>query len=262
MPKAFAWILVAVTVIVLALFGLAIAVALTTQDRPSGSLDTDLEGVTVSTETTTEPAPEPPPEPVGDRRCWNEFGADPRAVARPPAGDSRPPGEEVHLDARARTATSSSRPCTATARSTSTASRGRRSPSTSETGKVRWTRPSRRHASLEPGDRRASAPRRLAGRDGDRALPGLGAPALAGSHGGEGRVVARGRRRARVLRLARRPGLRGAIEHRSRRLGVPDGRAHQCEPHDRRRVGVRDQLLRARSSASIAGRAPSAGRRT
>ena len=88
MPKAFAWILAAVTVLVLALFGLAIGVALTTQDRPSGALDTDLEGVTVSAETTTvpEPQPEPEPEPVGDRRCWRTFGADPqRSLARPSA---------------------------------------------------------------------------------------------------------------------------------------------------------------------------------
>ena len=48
MPKAFAWILAAVAVLVLALFGLAIGVALTTQDPPTGALDTDLEGVTVS----------------------------------------------------------------------------------------------------------------------------------------------------------------------------------------------------------------------
>ena len=54
MPKAFVWILVAATVAVVALFGLAIAIALTTQNRPSGALDTDLQGVTVSTETTTE----------------------------------------------------------------------------------------------------------------------------------------------------------------------------------------------------------------
>jgi outer membrane protein assembly factor BamB len=85
MPKAFVWILVAATVAVLAHFGLANAIALTTQDRPSGSLDTDLQGVTVSTETATETTPPPPPpEPVGDRRCWNEFGADPqRSLARP-----------------------------------------------------------------------------------------------------------------------------------------------------------------------------------
>jgi outer membrane protein assembly factor BamB len=88
MPKAFAWILAAVSVLLLALFGLAIAVALTTQDRPSGALDTDLEGVTVSVVTTTspEPAPELAPEPVGDRRCWRTFGADPRrSLARPDA---------------------------------------------------------------------------------------------------------------------------------------------------------------------------------
>jgi hypothetical protein len=68
MPKAFAWILAAVTVLVLALFGLAIGVTLTTRDRPSGALDTDLEGVTV-TGPQTVPQPKPkstPPEPVAD----------------------------------------------------------------------------------------------------------------------------------------------------------------------------------------------------
>src|SRR5918994_1648095 len=88
MPKAFAWILAAVAVLVVALFGLAIGVALTTQDPPQGALDTDLEGVTVvpPPTTTTEPEPEPPPEPVGDRRCWRTFGADPRrSLGRPDA---------------------------------------------------------------------------------------------------------------------------------------------------------------------------------
>ena len=86
MPKAFAWILAAVIVLVLALFGLAIGVALTTQDRPSGALDTDLEGVTVSSETMPKPEPEPPATPTGDRRCWRTFGGDPRrSLARPTA---------------------------------------------------------------------------------------------------------------------------------------------------------------------------------
>src|SRR5262249_36702622 len=86
MPKAFAWILVVVTVSVLALFGLAIGIALTTQNRPSGSLDTELQGVTVSPPTTTEQEPTPPPRATGDRRCWNEFGAEPRrSLARPQA---------------------------------------------------------------------------------------------------------------------------------------------------------------------------------
>jgi outer membrane protein assembly factor BamB len=84
MPRAFIWTVAVVAILVVALFGLAIGVALTAQDRPSGSIDTDLEGVTVSAETTT--APEPLPEPVGDRRCWRTFGADPkRSLARPSA---------------------------------------------------------------------------------------------------------------------------------------------------------------------------------
>src|SRR6187455_3076805 len=88
MPKAFAWILAAVTVLVLALFGLAIGVALTTQDRPSGALDTDLEGVTVVGVDTapTTPPPAPPAEPTSDRRCWRTFGGDPRrSLGRPDA---------------------------------------------------------------------------------------------------------------------------------------------------------------------------------
>ncbi len=88
MPKAFAWILAAATVLVLALFGLAIGVALTTQGRPSGSLDTDLEGVTVVGVDTapTTPTPKPPPEPASDRHCWRTFGGDPRrSLARPDA---------------------------------------------------------------------------------------------------------------------------------------------------------------------------------
>ena len=88
MPKAFAWILAAVSVLVLALFGLAIGVALTTQDPPSGALDTNLEGVTVSPPDPTRPPPpsQPEPEPVGDQRCWRTFGGDPRrSLARPDA---------------------------------------------------------------------------------------------------------------------------------------------------------------------------------
>lgn len=86
MPRALAWILAAVTALVLALFGLAIGVALTTQDRESGSLDTDLGDVTVVGAETDVPRPEAPPEPTGDQRCWRTFGGDPRrSLARPDA---------------------------------------------------------------------------------------------------------------------------------------------------------------------------------
>src|SRR5262245_31208457 len=86
MPKAFVWILAAVTVVVLALFGLAIGVTFLTREPDSGALDTNLEGVTVTPPTTTAPEPEPEPEPVGDQRCWRTFGADPRrSLARPDA---------------------------------------------------------------------------------------------------------------------------------------------------------------------------------
>jgi outer membrane protein assembly factor BamB len=85
MPKAFAWILAAVTVLVLALFGLAIGVTLLTQSPPSGALVTDLDDVSVSAQTTPGPiAPPTPVEPTSDRRCWPTFGGDPRrTLARP-----------------------------------------------------------------------------------------------------------------------------------------------------------------------------------
>jgi outer membrane protein assembly factor BamB len=85
MPKAFAWILVVVAVLVLALFGLAFGIALTAKDRPTGALDTELEGVTVVEATEAVSPPEPPPqEPRGDRLCWRAFGGDPqRSLARP-----------------------------------------------------------------------------------------------------------------------------------------------------------------------------------
>ena len=86
MPRAFAWILVAVAALVTALFGLAIGVTLIDKDRPAGALDTELEDVTV-VEASPPPAdPEPPPTPevTSDRRCWRSFGGDPqRSLARP-----------------------------------------------------------------------------------------------------------------------------------------------------------------------------------
>jgi outer membrane protein assembly factor BamB len=84
MPKAFLWILVTVAVLVTALFGLAIAVTVVSTDRPSGALDTDLEGVTVSVAEKPPPEPEPPAKPTADTRCWPTFGGDPqRSLARP-----------------------------------------------------------------------------------------------------------------------------------------------------------------------------------
>ncbi len=89
MPRAFKWILAAVSVLVLALGGLLLAIGLT-NDRPRGALDTELDDVTVSVPTITtppEPPPKPePPKPTDDTRCWRTFGADPqRSLARPDA---------------------------------------------------------------------------------------------------------------------------------------------------------------------------------
>ena len=93
MPKAFAWILAAVTVLVLALFGLAIGVALTTQGRPSGALDTDLERrFGLRPDHTRADAAPAPVEPTSDRRCWRTFGGDARRSLARPEATSRSPG--------------------------------------------------------------------------------------------------------------------------------------------------------------------------
>ena len=85
MPKAFAWILVAVSVLVVALFGLAIGVAITVDDPPQGGLATDLGDVVVSSDERPAPQVEPEePEPAADQLCWSEFGGDLlRSLARP-----------------------------------------------------------------------------------------------------------------------------------------------------------------------------------
>ena len=85
MPKAFAWILVAVAALVVALFGLAIGVAITVDDPPQGGLATDLGDVVVSSDERPAPQVEPEePEPAADQLCWSEFGGDLlRSLARP-----------------------------------------------------------------------------------------------------------------------------------------------------------------------------------
>ena len=87
MPKSYRWILVAVVALLAVLGGAFAAYWLTARDRPEGSLDTDLSGVTVSEAAPTTPAPKPPVEeeehPSG-RLCWRFFGGDPqRSLARP-----------------------------------------------------------------------------------------------------------------------------------------------------------------------------------
>ena len=88
MPRALKWIIVAVAALVLALAGAAIGLWLA-NDTPSGALDTELEDVTVTPAKPVlppPPKPEPKPELVSDRRCWLEFGGNPRrSLARPDA---------------------------------------------------------------------------------------------------------------------------------------------------------------------------------
>ena len=102
MPRAFVWIIAAVAVARRRRSrGLSAASWFTTQDRRDGTLDTELQGVTVSDRTTTAPQAHAAPEPAGDRRCWltSEPIHDARSPARPRSSDSRP---EIPLDARPR----------------------------------------------------------------------------------------------------------------------------------------------------------------
>ena len=262
MPKAFAWILAAVTVLVLALFGLAIGVALTTQDRPSGALDTDLEGVTVSAETQPKPEPEPPasrPEIVV---------AGGRSVAIR-SGRSRAPTATLGLPARKFTW---ARGLGTLHRVPARLLRGRRSTSTAlpattfaidaETGQG----PMDARASEERSPRalRSTGPRSssLAGRNGHALCRAPGSPSLAGSDGGQGRVLARSsstgwRTSARTTAACSPCG-----RDRARPLGVPDGRSHQREPVGLRRPGVRHDVRGLVRLPRPRGRARSSGRRT
>ena len=155
------------------------------------------------------------PEPVGDRRCWRTFGADPRRSLGAPGRDARPSGAQASLDARARRATSSSRPTTATATLyVNRVLRRRPSRSTRRRARISWTPPRRRHAALEPGDRRPARPRGVA----ERNRHGTRPPQRAASSG-RCRRQARSSRRPVVvdgtalLRVARRPAVRGALGH-------------------------------------------------
>jgi len=87
MPTSYRWMVVVVVALVVVVGGAVGAYLLTARDRPEGTLDTDLSGVTVSEAAPTTPAPKPPPEEeehASGRLCWRFFGGDPqRALARP-----------------------------------------------------------------------------------------------------------------------------------------------------------------------------------
>jgi outer membrane protein assembly factor BamB len=82
-------ILVIAALFVLLVVGVAAAYLVKFRDRPSGALDTQLKGVSVSVATTA-PGPTQPRKKKGryhvvdDKSCWDNFGADPqRTLARP-----------------------------------------------------------------------------------------------------------------------------------------------------------------------------------
>jgi len=82
-------ILVIVALFVLLVFGAAAAYVVKSRDRPSGKLDTELKGVSASVATNAAVPTQPAKKKgryhvVDDRRCWDNFGADPqRSLARP-----------------------------------------------------------------------------------------------------------------------------------------------------------------------------------
>ncbi len=73
----------------LLVIGAAAAYLVKSRDRPSGKLDTELKGVSASVATTASGPTQPPKKKgryhvVDDKRCWDNFGADPqRTLARP-----------------------------------------------------------------------------------------------------------------------------------------------------------------------------------
>lgn len=85
MPR-FRWIAVALVALLVVLGGGVAAYLAVARDRPEGSLDTDLSGVTVSEAAPTTPTPKPPPEEeqyASGKLCWRFFGGDPqRSLAR------------------------------------------------------------------------------------------------------------------------------------------------------------------------------------
>ena len=246
MPKAFAWILAAVTV------ARARAVrardrhrARRRQDRPSGALDTDLEGVTVSTETTTEPpSPSRPPEPVGDRRCW-------RDVRRRSAALARAPDATLGLPARKFTWTRGLGsyiefpPVYCDGELYVNTLLGHDVRDRRRDREDRWTR---RVGGTLPSSPAIDGPRVLvASQDGTvTALDRVdGSAALAGADGRQGRVVAGRRRRdSRTSARTTAGSSRCGRDIGTRALGVPDRRAHQREPVRLRRPRVRHDVRR------------------
>jgi outer membrane protein assembly factor BamB len=89
------WLIIGLGAAVLAAGGLVAAYFIVVGDRPSGKLDTELKGVTVSSNKET-PKPKrkkPKTEPVRalDKPCWRNFGGDPqRSLARENINLGRP----------------------------------------------------------------------------------------------------------------------------------------------------------------------------
>src|SRR5262249_34220934 len=97
-PRMRKWLIVSAAVVVLIAAGLASAWLIVRPDAPSGKIDTELKGVSVSPPTPPPPPPrkkkpaakpKPKPKPrrpvlVVDKPCWRNFGGNPeRSLARP-----------------------------------------------------------------------------------------------------------------------------------------------------------------------------------
>jgi outer membrane protein assembly factor BamB len=84
MPRTSKWILLAAVGLLIIVAGAAAAYWLKNRERPQGSLDTQLSGVTVTVGKKPTKQHTKSPAPTGDKQCWLVFGGDAaRTLARP-----------------------------------------------------------------------------------------------------------------------------------------------------------------------------------
>ena len=201
--------------------------------EPTGSIDTDLEGVTV-----IRPAKPAKPRPqrvkrprVPDERpCWKEFGGDPqRSLSRATIQLGRP---TKPIWARAVGGYIEYPPSYCDGRLYVNTFRGRTAAFDASTGKAPLVADGSRCEALHSCDRRLSADRVVEERQRQGARSRDGRAALAATDLGEDRVVAGGDREHRLLRRDRRTALRRQCRHRRGALGVRHRRTNQRQPVD------------------------------
>ena len=201
--------------------------------EPSGSIDTDLEGVTTLVPKQAEKRkPRKPRRPAvrHEEPCWEEFGGDPqRSLSRVRIHLGKPTRA---LWARAVGSYMEYPPSYCDGTLYVNTFRGRTAAFDARTGKLRW---SRKHRGAKHSTPAIAGPRLIiSSKSGsvtalDRET---GRPALAVAHVGEDRVVAGRDREHGLLRGDRWKAVRREHAHRSGAVGVRHRRANQCEPVD------------------------------